>query len=213
MPKLRRRILGLTLVLSAAASQATADIYNASATGFASDTSDPLDGVGDAAGTKANPIEMLLNASDADSGALVDRRAAFETDLTALLAQLPVSAAIEFEVFTYNTEHPVSIYLYAGDGLITAADYGRTDELVFSGVLDDPTPAIDVTSQVRALLEGGNAWIGVLIGLTNEDQTLAIYNTGYGGTDPRLNTKVPEPGMLALTGILALLAISRRRPA
>ncbi len=216
MPNLFRPSVGaIALALTLAViddAVAQPHLYPGSPSGYASDTSNPLDGVGDAAGPKGLAIEMFFNGVDADPGAVGDRRGVFEVDLSSLVGQELASALLEFEVYSSNTAHPVNIYLYGGDGLITAADYGRTANLVFSGVLDDPTPVFSLTPEVQAILDGGNPWVGVLIGMTVEDQTLAIYNTGYGATDPRFNIKVvPEPATLVLAGLISLFAVARRR--
>jgi len=187
--------------------------YLANPTGFAADTSNPLDGVGDTAGPLGLALDMFRNASDASSSAVQDRRAILEVYLPSLPGGLALAAAtLEFEVYTYNSLQPVSIFLYGGDGLITPADYGRTDLLAFSGVIDDPTPYIDVTSEVQTILNSGSQWVGVLIGMTAEDQAFSIYNTGYGPIEPSLKIKVvPEPATLTLAGLLVLLTFARRR--
>jgi hypothetical protein len=204
----------LSLVLGAASTAKGGDLflYPANPTGLVADTSNPLDGIGDSAGPGTVTLGTLLNANDPTP---TDRRAALEVYLPTTPGGLPLAhALLEFEVHSYNSQHPVNIFLYGGDGLITPADYGRTANLVFSGALTDPLPEIDVTSALQGILNSGNPWVGVLIGATAEDQTFAIYNTGAGAgaTEPRLKLKVlPEPATLALVGILSLLVMTPRR--
>jgi len=196
-----------------AADRASAHIYIASATGHASDLSNPADGVGDAAGPAGDFINMILNQSDANPQAIMDRRGVFEIDGSTIRDHFTNGAFLQFDVFGANSPFPVDIYLYAGDGVVGSDDYSRTENLAFSGILVDDTPLIDVTSEVDALLDGNQTWIGVLIAMTHEDQTLVIDNVDGHGIDPSITTKaVPEPSTLLLFGLLGL-GIARRRPA
>lgn len=207
---------GLNLVVGtlfcASAEPASARTYVAAATGYASDQSNPRDGIGDIAGPTGNLIDMVLNGTDADPQAITDRRGVFEIDGATITDHLTSGAFLQFDVFGSISADPINIFLYAGDGLVTSEDYGRTDHLAFSAVLANDTPFINVTTQVQEILAGGDTWIGVLVAMTHEDQTLSIDDVDGHGIDPSITTKgVPEPVTLTLLGALSLAAFGRRR--
>jgi len=211
----RSKVLGLVVcagALTVGMSQpASAGTYVASATGRVSDDSNPLDGIGDTASGVGDLIRLMQNANDTDPQMIVDRRGVFEIDATDVGVHFTEHAFVQFDVFGSNSPFPVNIYLFSGDGVVSAADYGRTEHPVFSGVLVDDEPLIDVTPQLRQLLDEGSDWIGVLIAMSTEDQALVIDNIDGHGIEPSITTKtVPEPATLVLLAAFPLSVLLRR---
>lgn len=202
----------IVAALCLAPQEAAAHIYIASATGHASDTSSPLNGSGDTAAAGGDLLQMILNAQDANASAVVDRRGVFEIDGTTITDHLTERAFLQFDVVGANSPYLVNIFLFAGNGTVSPEDYSRSENLAFSGVLVDDNPFIDVTTQVEQIIDGGNTWIGVLIAMTHEDQTLAIDNVDGRGIDPSITTKgVPEPTTLALLACFPISLALRGR--
>lgn len=191
-------------------SRAEAYTYTASATGHSTDLSSPRDGVGDSAGPAGDLINLILNANDTNSQAIMDRRGVFEIDMSTAYEHSFLGAFLQFDIVSQGSAAPVNIYLFSGDGVVGLDDYARTENIAFSGLLFGDEQQIDITSEVVSMLGDGQSQIGVLIAMTQEDQSLVIDNVDGRGIDPSISTKVPEPTSLLLLGLLGL-GVARRR--
>lgn len=121
------------------------------------------------------------------------------------------------------TPDGLSVYSYAGDGLLSTDDFDAGNLLstlvlpVLGTVMN-----FDVTSLIAGFVDGSDRYAGFNLRVTS-DGAVNLYSTGTGVfMVPKLeinyvegsggNNSIPEPTTLALLGIgIAGLAISRRR--
>ncbi|MEO8604055.1 MAG: hypothetical protein ABI629_15875 [bacterium] len=100
--------------------------------------------------------------------------------------------------FRGNASQTILIHLFAGDGVVTVADHleiGRTAHIVDTkplGRINDQslaqsgplTFAVDVTDDVRALLDASATSIGVLFRTIDSGSATSLDNLGDGGVGP-----------------------------
>jgi hypothetical protein len=130
----------------------------------------PQDGTGDT--FNAAPFEGLLRRIDPTQ----EDRAIEEYDVAAFAGQTIGSAVIAGRVAVNNAfdvgPRSFEFRLYAGNGAADLLDFATTSVVVGTGAYHPPgqtsfTYAIDVTSEVAALMSGGATWIGVRVQCTS----------------------------------------------
>jgi hypothetical protein len=143
-------------------------------------------------------------------------RYAAEFDISGLGGGVLDTASLtgELNFFQNNVSNwlGAEYYLYAGDGLVTAADWNRVDGILVggdevAGGVDAPLGPVDVAAAMQSIMDDnpGLGYIGVLVAPTSGSSI--YYNVDNIALDV---VAIPAPGALALLG-LAGLARRRRR--
>jgi len=128
------------------------------------------------------PDSIAIAPNDAFSGLLREQstrenRAIQEYDVSQFAGMTIVSARIVGRVAVNNSfdngDRTFDFGIYEGDGQATLNDFNADDTVVGSGSYRPPTDSFfefdfDVTAEVGAIVDGGGAWVGLLVDPTSD---------------------------------------------
>ena len=136
-------------------------------------------------------------------------RSLLEFDVSGLSETIPL---ITLDLSFGNEDYPdppdgiIDIFVYAGDGIVTAADFYAGGPAPFASFVGENGPeygyvSIDVTSAVQAILTLGEQYLGFRLSTETED--MFFIGRRIGVPDPVL-TGVPEPSTFVLLGLVGV---------